>query len=75
MGEGFGERVKARWKTRYVRAYVVFPISARIYAMLYLVALGTLPQALLANGQNMHAAACQPILVGFIVFSTKSKKL
>jgi hypothetical protein len=31
-------------------------------------------QVSLANGQNMHAGACQLILVGFMVFSTKSKK-
>jgi hypothetical protein len=33
-----------------------------------------LRQAPLANGKEMHARACQPILVGFVVFSTKSKK-
>jgi hypothetical protein len=35
MGEGFGERVRARWNVRFV-----LPISARIYAMLYLEPIG-----------------------------------
>jgi hypothetical protein len=30
-------------------------------------------QVPLANGQNMHTGAFQPILVGFLSFSTKSK--
>jgi hypothetical protein len=29
--------------------------------------MGTIPQALLAHRQDMHAGACQPILVGCVV--------